>query len=310
MNDHPNLERLQRWLLAVTTHPHGVAAGVGSDAAQREIPAAMGDVERIISRSRHCTGEERLAVYSHAYYARLLECLTGEFDAVAKAAGAEAFTSLCAAYLQTYPPGSYTLSQLGARFPQYLQETRPPRQPDAAQPDWADLLIDLARLERTYAEVFDGPGEEGDSPLDAAQLQQTPPGEWGALRLRLTASLRLLELRFPVHEYFTVLRRSADAAPPSPRPVTLAIHRRNYTVQRRELSPVQAALIRSLQSPLPLGEALEQTATQSGADPSAFAAELRDWFHDWTAAGIFCGVSASPATAASAAVPPQSPSRP
>jgi hypothetical protein len=289
MNNDVPLDRLQRWMLSVITHPQGVAAGVADPAAQGEIRVTAEDLEQIVTRSRACDSLERLAVYSGAYFARLLECLEAEFEAVTRAAGREAFTSLAAGYLQAHPPSSYTLNRLGARFPRYLEESRPPRADGAEQPDWADLLIDLALLERCESEVFDGPGEEGSPPIDSAMLSTVPAHQWSALRVRTSASLRILRLRFPVHEYQASLRRSADAALPRPRPVTLAISRRNYALGRRELTAPQETLLKSLVD-LPLGGALETTLAADALSPEELLAVLPEWFRDWTAAAIIAGI--------------------
>jgi hypothetical protein len=290
MTPPPSLERVQRWMLSVITHPLGVEAGLVGPQAQSELKVAPTNVEAVIERSHACTSVERLAVYSHAYFARLLECLEAEFDVVAKAAGRDPFASLAAGYLQSYPPSSYTLGQLGAHFPRYLEETRPPRTATEASPDWADVLIDVARLERLYAEVFDGPGHEATQPLDASDLGQVPPGDWPRLRLQITPSLRLLSLRFPAHDYFAALRRTDDAPPPEPRNVTLAVSRRNFVVERREVTPLQATLLTAMQSGLSLGDALEAALSQHETPARDLLAQLEHWFRDWTAAGLIIGL--------------------
>ncbi len=291
MNRTAPLDQLQRWMLAVITHPEGVDIGMQSPAARQEFPISTDKVEQIITRSAACTSAERLAVYSHAYFARLLECLASEFEVLAKAAGAKAFAALCSGYLQACPSTSYTLGHLGAGLPDYLQQTRPPRTSAATQPDWADLLIDLARLERTYAEVFDGPGDESFPPIDVSLLGTIPAAEWSTLRLQTTSSLRLLSLVFPVHDYYSALQQSDTAAPPAARPVMLAISRRNYIVQFRELTPPQATLLAAIQGDQPFGAALSQTMVLHGIEPDELQPQLAGWFRDWTATGLIRGVS-------------------
>jgi hypothetical protein len=289
MSEHPPLDAVQRWLLSVITDPRGIAAGIDSPAAQEQLAVTADAVEQVIPRSQACTSIERLAVYGYAYFARLLECLQAEYSVLAKAAGEEAFQSLAAGYLQAHPSTSYTLGQLGAKFPQYLAETRPPRTTADDAPDWADFLIDLSRLERTYAEVFDGPGEEGEPPLDVAQLEQRTASESGDVQLRTSRSLRLLTLQFPVHRSYAGLRRGEGVIPGEPCKTLLAIHRRNYVVQRRELSPEQFTLLSGMQSGLTLDESLAGMLDQHGTkwiDPNP----LTFWFQSWTAAGIIHGI--------------------
>jgi hypothetical protein len=59
----------------------------------------------------------------------------------------------------------------------------------------ADFLIDLATLELTFNEVFDGPGVEGESLLDGDRLLTITPERLLEARLVGVPCLRLLALR-------------------------------------------------------------------------------------------------------------------
>lgn len=294
MTPPPTLDQLQRWMLAVISHPRGIEAGLQTERPGGELQVAPEDLATVVAPSAACSSAERMAVYSSAYFARLLECLSAEFPAVQRAAGEEAFAGLAVGYLQRHPPRSYTLAQLGTGFPEYLKETRPQRGA-APGPDWADLLVDLARLERTYAEVFDGPGEEAAPPLDVQSLMQMPAEDWEHLELRVTASLRWLDVQFPVHDYCAALRRGDPDQPPVPQTLRLAVYRRQFRVQVRALSQPQAALVAMLQQGLSVGAALAIVVAQHHLDPHALLTELPSWFRDWTASGLICGWSAAAA---------------
>ena len=139
----------------------GVEAGLDSVEARDAIDVSPDQVEDVVDPSKRRTSIERLEVYANAYYARLLECLRDEFPALFHALGEEVFDGLAFGYLQFYPSRSYTLSDLSRQFAEYLEETRPRDDDDAnGSPSWPDFMIDLARLERCYSEVFDGPGAE------------------------------------------------------------------------------------------------------------------------------------------------------
>jgi hypothetical protein len=289
----PSLSQIQRWMQSVITHPAGVTAGIGSDAARGQIDVASGDIEQVITRSRALDSIGRLQVYGNAYYARLLECLTVEFPTLRHAAGEQAFGGFCVGYLQTCPSTSYTLNQLGARFPEYLSETRPQRDPDDDRPDWPDFLVELARLERTYYEVFDGPGEERLPLLDPRDLAAIPQAEWPEVRLQTVDSLCLMDLHFPVHAYVTAVREGQSPVPPEPRRTWLAINRRDYIVRRRPLSLIQFELLHRLQQGRPLGQAIEGAIRATAADVDHLAGQLRQWFEIWTAAGYFSSAEAT-----------------
>lgn len=290
MASHPySLADVQRWMLAVITHPSGVEVGLDSNEARGALPVAAADVEQVIERSRHCTSVERLAVYSHAYFGRLLECLRADYEVTAQAAGSEAFDSLCLGYLQAQPPRSYTLGLLGAGLPDYLRDTRPPRAPDQTAPDWADFLIDLARLERLYTEVFDGPGNEGEPALAPETLRSMTPEAGDRLRIRTAASLRLVSLQFPVHEYLAAVRAGENPPCSLPAPTELAVFRTDYRVRRLTLTPAQTQLLSALQAGESLVAALSRAFKDD--DPATEVdADIGQWFRDWTAQGIFRAV--------------------
>jgi hypothetical protein len=149
------LDVIQRWMQSVIVHPAGVAAGIKSASQTSEIEQGADRLEELICRSRAQTSIERLEVYSNAYKARLIDVLIGDYPAFVHALGEEAFVGLASGYLEVHPPVSYTLGELGRSFADYLIQTRPPNESEDGSPDWADFLIDLARLERCYSEVFD-----------------------------------------------------------------------------------------------------------------------------------------------------------
>ncbi|MCE9552397.1 MAG: DNA-binding domain-containing protein [Planctomycetes bacterium] len=294
--NHP-LEQLQRWLQAVITHPDGVAEGVASDAARGEIDVAPQDVERVIARSKALTSIERLEIYGSAYYARLLECLRESFPVLAHAVGREAFDQFAFGYLQSYPSTSYTLGKLGARFADYLEQTRPDRvEADAGEIGWPDLLIDLARLEWEIGEVFDGPGVEREPVLNPAALQAIPPERWPGARLVTVPCLRLLAFRFNVNDYFTAVRAALTDAQqqepemPAPEPTYLALTRINYVVRRIALSGPQYALLTALAAGETVGQAIEALAADSRNDVERLAQDLPRWFQDWAEARLFRAV--------------------
>src|SRR5271166_2747232 len=98
-----DLGEIQRWMQAVLMHPVGVAEGVASAEARGHIAVGPDQAEAVVTRSRALTALERLAIYSYAYYARLLECLREEYPVLKHALGDELFDAFSAEYLQQYP---------------------------------------------------------------------------------------------------------------------------------------------------------------------------------------------------------------
>lgn len=283
MTDAP-LDVVQQWFQAVVTHPGGVAEGAAAGEAQGLIRLDRGQLETVVRRSRNLTAEERLSIYANAYWARLLECLGDCFPVLRTALGEEVFDGFAFEYLQRYPSRSYTLDRLGERFPQFLDETRPP------DSDWPDFLIDLARLEWTLAKVFDGPGVEGQLLLSHDDLQGVPPERFAAARLVPVVCLRLLAFRYPVNAYYTAVRHAEEGEEiplPEPAEELVAILRRDFVVRRYTLSRPQKALLEAVLAGAPVGEALAAAAAASDLEDDALAASLQEWFRFWTAEGFF-----------------------
>jgi hypothetical protein len=285
-----DLAPIQCWLQTAIMHPAGIAAGLASAEARQHIDIGPEEAEKVVQRSRAMTALERLSIYHHAYYARLLECLREEFPVLLHALGEELFDAFAVGYLQAYPSRSYTLFQLAAHFPHYLAETRPA--PDNAESvDWSDFLIDLATLELTINEVFDGPGVERELLLDAGQLRGLPPERLLDARLVPVPCLRLLVLRYPVHKYFTAVRRHEEPHLPEPAETFLAVTRRNYVVRHYELSRLAYELLHALVTGASMEEAMERTLESAGADVEQLSHLLHTWFHEWAAEGFFRAAS-------------------
>jgi hypothetical protein len=289
--DGPPLDTVQRWFQAVVTHPAGVAEGAAAEEAQGLIRLDRDALEAVVRRSRNLTAEERLSIYANAYWARLLECLGDCFPVLRAALGEEVFDGFAFEYLQRYPSRSYTLDRLGERFPQFLEETRPPKV--TQEVGWPDFLIDLARFEWTLAKVFDGPGVEGQRLLSHDDLQSVLPERFAAARLVPVVCLRLLTSRYPVNAYYTAVRHAEEGEEvpiPESAEERVAILRRDFVVRRYTLSRPQHTLLESVLAGAPVGEALAAAAAQpenAELDDDALAASFQAWFRFWTAEGFF-----------------------
>jgi hypothetical protein len=278
------LRHLQEWFQSVVTAPEGLTEdGTRPATSVPAIDAAA--IDQVLTRSSHLSAAERLAVYTNAYTARLVDCLEQMFPVLGHTLGEEIFREFARDYLQIHPSRNYTLSTLGERFPAFLADTCPPRE-SGAPPDWADFMVDLATLEWIIYEVFDGPGtEDAPGPVGGA-LQNLPPERWSELRLVTAPCLRLARFRFPVNDYYTACRRlsAEEECPSMPDPIEehVAISRVNYVVRRYPLDAVQHRILQSLTAGKTLGEALEDALAEApDPDPAMTAAALSSWFELW-----------------------------
>ena len=287
------LERMQRWFQAVISHPEGVTAGAA---------AAEGGEETInanLTPSNALDAASRLSVYADAYFARLIECMGEVFPMMKKFLGEETFDSFAFDYLQSIPSRSYTLHHLGRRFPAWLESSRPQAEEDAGVapasdgPDWPELLVDLARMEWAVYETFDGPGMEGQPALTAETLSQIPPESWDEVRLEPSPALQVADFRFPVNTFYTALRQAGegeDVIPPEALPSWVGFHRREFVVQRYDLSEPAHALLAAVIQGRSLGEALEEASSKWTGSDEDFGSALQGWFREWGEGEIFSGI--------------------
>ncbi len=285
MSDRPaKLATLQSWMQAVVTEPGGAQAGVAGEQARRHLEVTPEGVEAVVTPSHSLSGLERLAIYNRAYRARLLECFRVEFPCLRHALGDELFTLFVGEYLEAHPPRGYTLGRLGAELATFLEWTRPDAAaPAEAREGWASFLVDLATLERTYLEVYDGEGSEGEALLSPEDLLGMPPPALRALRLRPVRGLRVLGLRSAVDEYFFAVRRGETEEVPLPPAgeVALAVFRREYVVRLLRLSEAEAALLVGLSE----GKAVQEPL--AAGEPGWSEGEARRAILHWAEEGIF-----------------------
>lgn len=281
------LEKIQRWVQTVITHPDGVLAGMATPEARRQINVDPHSVEKVVERSRTLNALERLAIYGNAYFGRLLECLREEFPVLMRALGQDTFDAFALGYLQAYPPRSYSLIHLGQNLPRYLAETRPANAGRNKLPaTWPEFVIDLATLELAITEVFDGPGSEGEQVLDQSVLAGIAAERLAELRLQTAPCLRVLALRYPVHKYFTAVRRKKNPRFPKERQTFVAISRVDYVVRHYELSLPAYHLLDALIQNETVGVAIEHALSAAGGE-KRLAYKIHRWFHDWAAEGFF-----------------------
>jgi hypothetical protein len=291
MNARPlTLAELEQWMQSVIMHPGGVDEGLAAAAAaDTSLPAQLAQLEEVVDRSRMLSAAERLEIYVTAYRMRLLECLRAEFSATYLAVGEELFDALAFGYLQAHPSQSYTLGQLGAKFPEFLRVSpvHAHAPPATSGECWSQFVIELARWERLVAEVFDGPGSERSPGLSREALARLQSDAWGRLRLVGAPDLQLATFTHPVHRYWLAVRENGAAEAPLAETTRLAVHRLDFHVRHHELSPGQFMLLQRLVGGWTLEAALAGLAVEEADDAHDFGGQVHAWFADWAALGFF-----------------------
>lgn len=261
----PKLAELQDWLRAVWTEPRGI------DAALDREPNLSG----WIAQAPPIPVRTRLAVYSDAYFLRLLDCLSSDFSAVSRALGEQRFRELVAGYLQAHPSTSPNVSDLGAAFPAFLKDHPFQRE--------LPFLADLARLDRA---VFESLYSTRLGPFDPETINNAPAEAWSNARLILDPTVRLLDLGWPVEPFWRRQECAHDKRAPVPRRPQrqcLLVFRDDEWVRVEPLSAAAWTVLVELQC----GKSLEQAcAAAQAARLRVRPAQLSAWFARWTASGV------------------------
>jgi hypothetical protein len=247
-----------------------------------------------ISPNARLSSFERLEIYNRQYWFRLISVVSEDFPTLNAVIGAKPFDALILAYLHRNPATSWTLRDLGARLPEFLE----------AHPEFGGrrhrLAVDVAKLEWAYVEAFDSKQLE---PLATEEALTVRPES----RLFLQPHLQLLELAYPVDNLVLAVKKgmpetdivsgaaSQHASPnrvklPPMRQerIYLAVHRFNDSVYYRRIERESFALLSALRAGASVAEAVTRAFEKSKLTPEDQADLLRESFAHASELGWFC----------------------
>ena len=152
-----------------------------------------------ISPNDRLSSVERLEIYNRQYWFRLISAVSEDFPTLNALLGVKRFDALILSYLNENPSTSWTLRDLGAKLPSFLE----------AHPELTGrrhrLAVDVARLEWAYVDAFD---RKHRTPLATAEAQTIGSES----RLALQPHLQLLELSYPVDSLVLAVKKRAPEA--------------------------------------------------------------------------------------------------
>lgn len=213
-----------------------------------------------------------LAVYRHAYRARLHEALADDFTAVARMVGEKTFARLVAAFIRAHPPQDATLNAYGRFFAPWLARARVARRA---------ALVDLARVEWALVEALHAPLVDR---LDGAALAAVPSHAWGRIRLRPAPSLRVLACRHDVDAVIEAVNRDQPLPTLRRRQGGIAVIRHPDGLRRVPLDAVETTVLTALVTGAPLAGALAHVAADH-------LPAIREAFTRWVAHGFFTALA-------------------
>jgi len=285
------LDRLERWMLEVVSHPEGVEAGFAAARSKGLLPPGTSVLEDVVPGNARLGAVEQLAIYAHMYFGRIGDVLAEEFPTVVELFGRERFEALTRSYLVEHPSTSWTLDRVGLAFSAYLAARAAAVGELDGDSERLSFASALARVERAMDQVWNDPFEEA---LPYDELAAVPIERWETARLEPVSALRLLEVSHPVGPYMNAVLDGEAPPLPSPEPSWLVVFRRGRRRYRLPLDRQQFVLLSALRDGETLGDALEATLAVPGASVEQLLPSLGGWFQDWMGRGLFRALRLEP----------------
>ena len=274
----PSLAELQQWLRWVITDPRGVSPALTAEASgvQELRP-------RYVAPKPSCLGAlvdapplpltARLDIYAEGYFARLVESLALDYEALRRVLGEEDFDQLCADYLKCFPSHTPNIGEAGLRLPEFLKtheftKDRP----------W---LADLARFECAVLETFYA---EKSAPFGLEGLARITESEWPSVRFGLDASAKLLRLDWAIESLWRSRTDTILAQTPAQQVEEVLLQRNDAGVTSLVLEPLQWEILSGMRAGKNLTEICDEL--QKSLDSSHAAPPLMEWFQQWASDGI------------------------
>lgn len=227
--------------------------------------------------------ESLLAVYRHAYSARLVEILSSDFPALKAVLGDDGFDAAARAYVAAHPSTHRNARWVGRGFADFLAGTEP----------WSDRAEfgELARFETALSDAFDAADAE---PLTLADLAGVPPEDWGELIFSAHPSASRLDLATNATELWSSAADGAEPplAAPLASPEKLVVWRAGATPMFRAMSDEEAMLWDEARRGSTFGELCVLAATFAAPDEAAGRAA--GYLASWIAAGLLRAADARP----------------
>ncbi|HXV11317.1 MAG TPA: DNA-binding domain-containing protein [Burkholderiales bacterium] len=217
----------------------------------------------------------RLAIYSGAYRARLVEALGKDYPGLRALAGQPRFERLANEYIAACPSSFPNLRWYGGELAAFLGASGHRR---------AAALAEMAAFEWQLGLAFDAADA---APLTTDDIAGVPPEEWPRMRFRTHPSVRRLSLRYNV----PAIRSASEDGAPLPRlergsaPIAWLIWRQDLTARFRSLEGDEARAFDALMRGADFGEICAELG--DSAEPALRAAAL---LKGWTADGLLAGL--------------------
>jgi len=234
--------------------------------------AATGATD-IVNGSSRLSAEQHLGIYRRSYIARLRECMKNQFSALNYALGDDLFRMFADEYLGAHPSENYTLGELGRKFPDFLEATRP----QDTRETWPDFMIELAQFEFELSGIFDMHAEE----------IETAPADTPDDDLRLVPIFYLFKHRYPVWRFYLEATKKKNPELPFEQESFCAVTRRNYRLGLTELKEGQYLFLERMAAGERVSQAKKYLIEQRGFEKERLERVWPEWRVGFLTAGFF-----------------------
>ena len=282
-----NLAELQRRFSEALYTPLNSEEGIADRTLSGE--SMQQAAEAIVKPNDRLSSTERLEIYSRSYWFRLISSLNEDFVGLRAVVGDDKFDALVQAYLTENPSRSFTLRNLGSRLESWLRAN-----PKYIQPH-EQLAVDMVRLEWADTECFDAAEQPALTLNDIAQLGDDP-------KLHLQPHVQLLDLHFPVDKLLLEIRDEVEEGSDEtsntfseprtrarvkrvrnakPKPIFVVVHRVDYLVYFKRVTPEAFRVLISFRNGRSLAEAIDAAFNPSMLPHTKITELVKGWFRDW-----------------------------
>ena len=222
----------------------------------------------------------RLAIYSHAYHARLEEALAQDYEAVHTLLGDEAFSELCTRYSERHPSQFPSLRWFGQHMAEFLRTQKP----YSGYPH----IAELANFEWTLLMTFDAEEAPVAGNDDIAKI---PPELWPQISLILQPSVYRIPYRWNILPWWHAAKEGGEFPELRELPAQeyCIIWRHELVTRFRTLSNEELTCLEGVSAKenfSQLCERLTDSGLAANQVPLRMANMLKTWLHQGMVASI------------------------
>jgi hypothetical protein len=206
-----------------------------------------------------------LAIYRHAYRARLIDCLRNGFEKTCLWIGEEAFDAAANKHIDRCPPSSWTLDEAGRGFTDTLAAFFP-ADPEVAELGWVEW-----ETQRAFTCVEEATLDPAAFARDTSKFGEK---DWMRLRLTFSSSLNVRTVGTACAAIWTAIDEGAEMPGDIvlPAPAMLAVWRKALRSTFAMLDADEAAALELMRTGGSFNELCEVMIERRGADDGVAAA--------------------------------------